>query len=150
MQTRMQACVNGAAVIPLSRPASWAVATWTRGAWLALPLLVLAGCGTESGGSRSPVVSPAVPMPPPRQPDAVGQFIGSAAPGQQAVIAPTPGAAPVQVRMVRAYFAGSGRNCREAAIGGGAYARSAIYCEDPRQGWTETRALLRGGAVSRP
>ena len=53
------------------------------------------------------------------------------------------------VRVVRAYNAGSGRECRELAIGGGTASRPALYCEGPA-GWEAARPLLRGGAVARP
>jgi hypothetical protein len=144
MQTRMQACVIGESVIQVFRSA-----TSIRGAWLVLPMLALAACGGV-GGNRSPVVSPVVALPPPRAADPLAAFVARAQVGQQEMVAPRDGAAPVVVRVERSYFSGSGRNCRELSLGGGMGRRSAIYCEDPRTGWNETRALLRGGAVGRP
>lgn len=144
MQARMQACVIGESVIQVFR----SIAT-ARGIWLLLPILALSACGGV-GGTRSPVLSPDVALPPPRMADPVAQFAGSAEVGQQAMVAPRAGAAAIPVRVQRSYFAGSGRNCRELSLGGGMGSRSAIYCQDPQNGWTETRPLLRGGAVSRP
>ncbi|MFB9969680.1 hypothetical protein ACFFMP_06400 [Pseudoroseomonas cervicalis] len=121
---------------------------------LALSGLALAGCGSLSGAMSSlsgpREIPPAqVAAPPPRPADPVAAFLATAQPGQQGVVAPEAGLAPVPVRVVRAYNAGSGRECRELAIGGGTASRPALYCEGPA-GWEAARPLLRGGAVARP
>ncbi|WBV42954.1 DVU3141 family protein [Pseudoroseomonas cervicalis] len=143
----------------VSRPSAWA----PRGArpvpalLLALSGLALAGCSSLSGAMSSlsgpREIPPAqVEAPPPRQADPLAAFVATAQPGQQGVVSPESGLAPVPVRVVRAYNAGSGRECRELAIGGGASTaggRPALYCQGPA-GWEAARPLLRGGAVARP
>lgn len=117
------------------------------------PLLLIAaalgGCGSLPGlgTAREPVPPAQATLPPPRPEDPLAAFAATAREGQQAMLPPAPGAPPALVRVARSYFAGSGRNCRELAMGGG---RAALYCEDASSGWAAARPLLRGGAVARP
>ncbi|MFC3125388.1 DVU3141 family protein [Pseudoroseomonas globiformis] len=92
---------------------------------------------------------PVLAMPRPIPADPLAAFAARAQPGQVEDVSPSPGAAPVTVRLVRAYNAASGRECRELSVGYRA-ARPALYCDDPATGWGAARALLRGGAVGRP
>ncbi|WP_160937336.1 hypothetical protein [Teichococcus coralli] len=113
--------------------------------------LMLAGCGSFS--RRSDVGAEASPatavLPPARPADPLAAFAAQAQPGQQAMLAPAPGALPVPVRVARSYFAASGYPCRALAIGGAGVPREALYCGEPA-GWAAARPLLRGGAVGRP
>ncbi len=90
---------------------------------------------------------------PVRPADPVAAFVAQAQPGQAAMV-PQPGSGQMTpVRLVRAYNAASGRECREVQFGPAATvggAPGATYCQDPAQGWVAARALLRGGAVYRP
>ncbi|MCQ4162921.1 hypothetical protein NON00_23760 [Roseomonas sp. GC11] len=127
----------------------WVFRALARGP-LALILLALAGCGSVPGGWGRGSVPPAqASLPPPRPADPLAAFAAEAQPGQEAVLAPAAGQAPVPVRVARAYNAGSGRLCKELTVGGGAQARPQLYCGDA-QGWEAARPLLRGGAVPRP
>ena len=160
MHDRIQACVSGTSKGSVFRgPARAPHGTRPVPALLlALSGLALAGCSSLSGAMSSlsgpREIPPAqVEAPPPRQADPLSAFVATAQPGQQGVVSPEPGLAPVPVRVVRAYNAGSGRECRELAIGSGSTAaggaRPALYCQGPA-GWEATRPLLRGGAVARP
>ncbi|MDQ1081218.1 putative small lipoprotein YifL [Pseudoroseomonas cervicalis] len=158
MHDRIQACVSGKSKRWVFRGPACA----PRGArpvpalLLALSGLALAGCSSLSGAMSSlsgpREIPPAqVEAPPPRPADPLSAFVASAQPGQQGVVSPEAGLAPVPVRVVRAYNAGSGRECRELSIGGGGVTggRPALYCQGPA-GWEAARPLLRGGAVARP
>lgn len=143
MQERPQACVMGQPVTRAART--------RRLTCLAAPMLValvLSGCGALSGAgsgqtAATPVAVPQRPMEP------LALFASQARQGEQSVLAPAPGAAPVRVQVVRSYYAASGRPCRELALGSGTTTRPALYCEEPT-GWAAARPLLRGGAVARP
>lgn len=143
MQERPQPCVMG-------QPAK-SFARLRRLTSLAVPMLValaLPGCDSLSGmGGGQTAAAPAALPQRPLEPLAL--FASQARPGEQSTLAPAPGAAPVRVQLVRSYHAASGRPCRELAVGSGAAARPALYCEEPT-GWAAARPLLRGGAVARP
>ncbi|UFN48694.1 hypothetical protein LPC08_22215 [Roseomonas sp. OT10] len=126
-------------------------------------LTLLAPLGLAACSGQNNVVMPwdafrstpaaAAPAPvaatPARPADSLAAFAGRAAPGQQeSVTLPDSGRAAV-VRLVRAYSAASGRECRELQIGGAAEGRGALYCQDPVAGWVPARPLLRGGALGR-
>ncbi|MBP0443192.1 hypothetical protein J8J14_00240 [Roseomonas sp. SSH11] len=130
-------------------------------ALLALP--ALAGCakGAAEQSWWNPIgLGPAPTSPPPatnvvlpvRAADPVAAFAARAQAGQVETVSLPGGGRTVTARMVRAYNAASGRECREvqfgAAVPGGA--PGATYCNDPAQGWVAARSLLRGGAVYRP
>ncbi|WP_161600783.1 DVU3141 family protein [Teichococcus oryzae] len=110
-------------------------------------VMTLSGCAAQGGPGAG--ANPAVAAVPARPSDPLAAFAARAQPGQAEDVSPQPGAAPVTVRLVRAYHAGSGRECRELSVGYRA-ARPALYCEDPATGWAAARGLLRGGAVGRP
>ena len=145
---------------------------WRRSAgWAALPrlipavlLLALGGCATHSTEESwwNPVgLGPAPVSPPPatgvvlpvRAADPLAAFAARAQPGQAETVVTADGGRTVSARMVRAYNAASGRECRELQLGASSVpggAPGATYCKDPSQGWVAARALLRGGAVYRP
>jgi hypothetical protein len=117
---------------------------------LLLPILALAGCGTarQFFAAGQTATSPAPAPPGPRAYDPLADFAGTAAPGSQGRVVLASGAS-APVRLVRAYNAASGRECRELLVGGLADARSQVYCQDAG-GWVASRPLLRGGAVGQP
>jgi len=129
-----------------------------------LAVLVLAGCsgsdGLSGGSWWNPIGSrPTSPPPatdvvlPVRAGDPLAAFAARARMGQTETVSAAEGGRPVTARLVRAYNAASGRECRELQFGSSAVpggAPGATYCNDPAQGWVAARALLRGGAVYRP
>lgn len=52
-----------------------------------------------------------------------------------------------RVRLVRAYNAASGRECREVLVGAGVAERSRLVCAADAGVWAEARPLLGGGAT---
>jgi hypothetical protein len=129
-----------------------------------LAVLALAGCATGATETSwwNPVgLGPAPSSPPPatgvvlpvRAADPVAAFAARAQVGQTETVTQPSSGRTVSARMVRAYNAASGRECREVQFGptgapGGP--PGATYCNDPSQGWVAARSLLRGGAVYRP
>ncbi|MBB5692171.1 hypothetical protein FHS87_000182 [Roseomonas pecuniae] len=147
-----------------TRPTTVRVAAAIRPLALLLALAgpMLAGCArstAESSWWNPAGIGPAPQSPPPatdvvlpaRAADPLAAFAARARQGQAESVQLPQGV--VSARMVRAYNAASGRECRElqfgpSGIAGGA--PGATYCNDPSQGWVAARALLRGGAVYRP
>ncbi len=120
----------------------------TRIAGLALMVLglgLLTGCAATTapgaGTSAAPIVA-AGPM------DPLVAFAATAQPGAEATLA-LPGNGPARVRVLRAYNAASGRECREVLIGAGLGERTRLVCGADGQ-WAEARPLLRGGGLQRP
>jgi hypothetical protein len=56
---------------------------------------------------------------------------------------------PTRVRLLRAYNAASGRECREVLVGTGLQERSRLVCQAD-DSWQEARPLLRSGGTMRP
>ncbi|WP_439598705.1 hypothetical protein [Falsiroseomonas sp.] len=90
----------------------------------------------------------AAPAGVPASTDPVVIFAGQAQPGSSQRIV-LPDGQTAQVRVVRAYNAASGRECREVLVGSGMVERSRLVCAVPG-GWVEARPLLRGGGTARP
>lgn len=115
-------------------------------------LLVLAGC---AGGGRLSLGRPAAaPATPPAAAaaapsDPLLAFAARAQPGTQESVTLADGQ-PASLRLVRAYHAASGRECREVAVGTGMAERSRLVCGSAAAGWAESRPLLPGGGVGRP
>lgn len=109
-------------------------------------LLLLGGCAQIPGTSAPMVAAPvpvaAAPM------DAVVAFAATARPGAEATVTLDTGRS-ARVRLLRAYNAASGRECREVLIGGGIEERSRLVCQAGDQ-WADARPLLRGGGMQRP
>ena len=108
--------------------------------------LLLGGCtqlaGTPAPMAAAPVPVAAAPM------DAVVAFAASARPGSEATVTLDSGRS-ARVRLLRAYNAASGRECREVLVGGGIEERSRLVCQAGDQ-WADARPLLRGGGMQRP
>ncbi|WP_158292416.1 DVU3141 family protein [Paracraurococcus ruber] len=111
-----------------------------RAALPGLLLLLLAGCA--AGGPAAPG-APAAATPAPR--DALGRFLAGAAPGQQGSVTLEDGRT-TRVRVVRAYAAASGRQCREVLLGEGVGGRASLLCE-AEGNWVAARPLLLGSSA---
>jgi len=92
----------------------------------------------RGGNSIEASAVPARPMEP------LAAFAGRALPGQEDRVEPSPGAPPVPVRLTRAWFAGSGRQCREVSIGSGREPMTRIFCQEGAS-WVAARPLLQSG-----
>lgn len=96
-------------------------------------------------GSMLPNLTPATlstptdPVPGvPRAPDAIAAFAASAEPGAVGTVGGE------RARLVRAYNAASGRECREVLLGFGGAERSAVACREADGTFVSSRPLLRG------
>ena len=119
-------------------------------------VLAVAGCadylpdvsGLVSGLS-SPQVPPPVGAPPPppiSSLDPLSQFALASSVGAEGSV-PVAGGAPERARVLRAYTAASGRQCREILFGNGIGERSQLVCGDAN-GFQMAPPLLRGSAAS--
>jgi hypothetical protein len=111
--------------------------TWMIGL---LCLGLLPGCGLEmpdfstgAAAAPAPVVS-AVP----RGPDPLGDFAETATPGSVGFVNGE------RARLVRAYNAASGRECREIILGSGTSERAAVACRSASGQFVSSTPLLRG------
>lgn len=106
--------------------------------------------GLSDGGEAAARPAAAAPA------DPVVAFAAQAQPGAEATMADPATGRPVRVRLVRAYAAASGRECREVALlaagmpaaGGGAPRR--LVCRGEGGVWIEARPLLRSGVAAAP
>jgi hypothetical protein len=113
-------------------------------------LLALGGCAGGGGWSlgrqgAAPATAAAAAAPS----DPLLAFAARAQPGDRESLT-LAGGQPATVRLVRAYHAASGRECREIAVGTGMAERSRLVCGSDGGGWAESRPLLPGGGVGRP
>lgn len=112
----------------------------------ALGMISLSGCaGITAPGASVPVTPAAVAAQPT---DPVVAFAANAQPGSETMLA-LPGSGTTRLRLLRAYNAASGRECREVLVGGGTGERARLVCGAEGQ-WAEARPLLRGGGLQRP
>ncbi|WP_431268730.1 DVU3141 family protein [Dankookia sp. P2] len=107
-------------------------------------LLLLAGCGVD----RPAATPAAAPVPVSAQQDPLGQFVGSMPPGHAGTVVLADGRT-TQARVVRAYAAASGRDCREVILGAGTTGQASLLCQSEGQ-WVATRPLLLGSGAARP
>ncbi|MGX9962100.1 DVU3141 family protein [Roseomonas sp. F4] len=110
-------------------------------------LLALAGCGRGGEGVFSNAAVTARPAVVSSDPVVI--FASRAQPGATERLTLADGQA-AQVRLVRTYYAASGRECRELRVDAGMAERSRLICAAPEGGWVEARPLLRGGGAARP
>lgn len=116
-----------------------------NGAWrgpAALVLGLLAACGQTDSAPQS-VLEPAAPIS-----DPVVAFAAGASPGAEDTVLLAETGQSARVRLVRAYAAASGRECREVLVGTGTGGRSRLLCR-AGEGWREARPLI-GNAPGRP
>ena len=106
---------------------------------------LLAGCTTlTTPGAGAPAAPVAVAEPM----DPLVAFAANAQPGAETTLA-LPSSGPTRVRVLRAYNAASGRECREVLVGSGLGERARLVCGAEGQ-WAEARPLLRGSGLQRP
>lgn len=79
--------------------------------------------------------------------DPVIAYAATARPGDRAQV-PLANGTSAEVRVLRAYVAASGRECREMVVGIGNAERTRLICGG-EGGWTDARPLLRGGDTAR-
>lgn len=107
-------------------------------------LLLLAGCETASiDPAAGAVAANAVPISDP----VVAFAAGGSAGGEETVTLPSTGQT-VRLRLVRAYTAASGSECREVQVGTGGGSYSRLVCS-AGNGWREARPLI-SSASGRP
>lgn len=112
--------------------------------WFVLVLLPFAVCGCV-GAFGAAGDAPAASAAPPAPSDPVAAFAAAAAPGSETVAVLPEMGGSARMRLVRAYNAASGRECREVLIGSGLSERTRLVCRD-EAGWVSARPLLSGGA----
>jgi hypothetical protein len=105
-------------------------------------LLLLAGCAETTDAPTASVEGPLAPIS-----DPVVAFAASAGPGSQETVTLPSTGQTVQLRLVRAYAAASGRECREVQVGAGRAANVRLLCS-AGTGWREARPLIRGSSGS--
>ncbi|MDB5372472.1 MAG: hypothetical protein JWP04_1114 [Belnapia sp.] len=114
-------------------------------------LAALGGCAALQSGAAPGDMAPVEAVQPM---DAVASFAASARPGAESVILVPETGRNTRVRLMRAYNAASGRECREVLIGTGGEERSRLVCQVGGQAggsqWADARPLLRGGGSQRP
>jgi hypothetical protein len=105
---------------------------------------ILAACGSMPQVSESGSTTPAAALPQ----DPLAAFAAQAVPGAEGRIVLQDGQ-PAQVRMVRSYYAASGRECREMLVGTGLAQRAQVVCRAEGTGWAASRPLLPGAGTGR-
>jgi 17 kDa common-antigen outer membrane protein len=101
---------------------------------------LLAGCAETGGGAPSAGAETPVAIS-----DPVVAFAASASPGAEDSVVIASTGQTARVRLVRAYTAASGRECREVAVRTGGGSETRLLCR-AGTGWREARPLLRGAA----
>lgn len=108
----------------------------------AMLLGLIAACA-ETATAPQAVVEPAAPIS-----DPVVAFAAAASPGAEDTVVLAETGQSARVRLVRAYAAASGRECREVLVRAGGGSRSRLLCR-AGEGWREARPLI-GGGTGRP
>jgi 17 kDa common-antigen outer membrane protein len=78
--------------------------------------------------------------------DPVAAFAAAAVPGSETVAALPGAGGNARLRLLRAYNAASGHECREVLIGTGVAERTRLVCRREDGVWASARPLLSGGA----
>lgn len=104
--------------------------------------LVVAGCAQNGlNGAAAPDEAAAAPIT-----DPVVAFAAAGAPGsEESVLLPSTGQS-ARLRMVRAYAAASGRNCREVLVRTDGSTQTRLICGAGER-WREARPLIQGSAA---
>lgn len=105
-------------------------------------MTLLAGLAGLAACNGQRVESAAEPGFAPAQ-DPIALFAASSTPGAEGTVTIPETGQAVRVRLVRAYAAASGRECREVSLGG---SRTRLLCR-ANGGWIEARPLLRDAAA---
>ncbi len=106
-------------------------------------LLLAALPGCAEFGLESPTAAAEAPAP---ITDPVVAFAAEASPGAEGTVVLSSTGQTARVRLVRAYAAASGRECREVLVGTGGGSASRLLCS-AGSGWREARPLLRSAAA---
>lgn len=111
----------------------------------AWPLAVIAAGLLAACAEPTAVISPGADAPVAIS-DPVVAFAANASPGaEESVVLPSTGQT-ARLRMVRAYAAASGRECREIQVNTGGGGQMRLLCR-AGTGWREARPLLRDAAT---
>lgn len=104
--------------------------------------LVVAGCAQDGMNDQgAPEAAAVAPIS-----DPVVAFAAAGAPGsEETVVLPSTGQS-ARLRMVRAYAAASGRNCREILVRTDGSTQTRLIC-GAGNGWREARPLIQGSAA---
>ncbi len=124
---------------PMNAGQKRSVRGWTT---LAFTALVLVACADPASMTGTPSAEgPVAPIS-----DPVVAFAAAASPGaEDSIVLPGTGQS-AQVRLVRAYAAASGRECREVQVRTGGGADTRLICR-AGTGWREARPLVRDAAL---
>ncbi len=103
-------------------------------------VLLLAGCAqtSDTAATGAPVVLAPISDP-------VVAFAANAGPGSQETVTLPSTGQTVQLRLVRAYVAASGQECREVQMGTGGGSATRLLCS-AGTGWREARPLIRSAS----
>lgn len=117
--------------------------------WLALGLLAapVGGCAAVFDRGATTEQQAGIPAAPAPAADPVSAFAAAASPGSETVAA-LPGGGQARLRLLRAYHAASGRECREVLVGTGLDERTRLVCRGDDGAWAPARPLLSGGGRS--
>ncbi|MBR0679876.1 hypothetical protein GXW74_05210 [Roseomonas eburnea] len=107
-----------------------------------LVALLLAACAETGGGAASSIADAPAPIT-----DPVVAFAASASPGAEDGVVLAGTGQTARVRMVRAYAAASGRECREVLVRTGGGTETRLLCR-AGTGWREARPLIRNATAS--
>ena len=119
---------------------------------LALLALGLPGCARLGLTPEQPqpvALAPAAPEVAVVAGDPIAAFAATAAPGAEGQVRLPGSGRSVRVRLLRAYYAASGRECREVLVGTGFEQRSSLVCRQ-EEGWAVARPLLLGSGSRTP
>ncbi|MBR0673948.1 DVU3141 family protein [Neoroseomonas soli] len=108
-----------------------------------LSLLLLAACAETGNGLAPSAAEAQAPIS-----DPVVAFAASASPGAEDSVVLTGTGQTARVRLVRAYVAASGRECREVQVRTGGGPETRLLCR-VGTGWREARPLIRNATASR-
>lgn len=103
--------------------------------------LLVAGCADNASAPAAVGEAPA-PIT-----DPVVAFAANASPGAEDTVVLSGTGQTAQVRLVRAYAAASGRECREVLVRSGGGTQSRLLCR-AGTGWREARPLIRNALAS--
>ncbi|GGC41798.1 hypothetical protein GCM10011504_20300 [Siccirubricoccus deserti] len=107
-----------------------------------MSLIGCAGLGMGPMGTAPTAQGTAVAVPA----DPLLAFAATAAPGMESSVTLPQTGRPTRVRLLRAYNAASGHECREVLLGSGLEERSRLVCQADGT-WREARPLLRSGTA---
>lgn len=107
-----------------------------------LAVLLLAGCAQNGAMQHSPAPEAAAVA----ATDPVVAFVSTASPGAEDSVVLSSTGQTASVRLVRAYAAASGRECREVLVRTGGSAETRLLCRTGT-GWREARPLIRDASA---